>query len=255
MHLAHRDGAHLVGLYAQLPQGVPSFVEAELAASRGQRTPAAAFRLAGGEPGCDPHEWAHTWFHRHATQAGIPAEWHCSDGDPGDCAVLYARCSDLVILGQAAAGDAGPVVLQVLLESGRPVLVVPAAGTFPILGTRIVIAWNGSREAARAVHDALPLLRAAAQVTVLTIEGSGGTIDTGPDVTRHLARHGIHAEAKTDTARDVGIAPLLLSRLADLQADLLVMGGYGHSRIRETVLGGVTREILQTMTVPTLLSH
>jgi len=92
-------------------------------------------------------------------------------------------------------------------------------------------------------------------VTVVTIDGGGGTGEAGPDIMRHLARHGIHAERKTETARDVGVAPLLLSRLADWQADLLVMGGYGHSRMREIVLGGVTREILQAMTVPTLLAH
>ena len=255
VRVAHRDGARLVGVYVEEPHGIPAYAQVELATGLGARTPVGAFGTRHPEPPRDPHEWAHTVFHRRTTSAGIPAEWRVRYGDPAAIAVEHARYSDLVLLGQAEAGQAGPLVTPVLLGGGRPILVVPAVGNFPTLGERVVIAWNGSQEATRAVHDALPLLRAATDVTVLTLHGGASDGAMGMDLARHLACHGIHAEATAYSIGDGAVAALLLSRLADLQADLLVMGGYGHSRMREIVLGGVTREILQAMTVPTLLSH
>ncbi len=255
VRLAGRYSAHLVGLYLEAPAPVSAIVHSALVASAVAQTRIGAAGEGLSEARRNTSEWAHACFHRSTAHVLIPTEWRVSEGDPGECAVLHARCSDLVILGQGTPAVGGPLPAQVLLGSGRPILIVPTAGRFPTLGERIVIAWNGSREAARAVHDALPLLRAAAQVTVLTVDGGGGTVEAGPDIARHLAGHGIHVERRTEARGDMGIAPLLLSRLADWQADMLVMGGYGHSRMRESMLGGVTREILQTMTVPTLLSH
>jgi nucleotide-binding universal stress UspA family protein len=137
------------------------------------------------------------------------------------------------------------------------VLVVPRYGTFDTVGERVLVAWNGSREATRAVHDALPILKLATKVTVLSIDPERDTGDRIPsaDIALHLARHGVAAEGTSTVGLDISVGDLLLSRAADLGADLIVMGAYGHSRMRELVLGGATRHILQHMTVPVLMSH
>jgi nucleotide-binding universal stress UspA family protein len=136
-------------------------------------------------------------------------------------------------------------------------LIVPAVGRFERVGRRVLVAWNASREAARALGDALPLLVDAQAVTVLSI-GSTATIDNehrGADVTRRLARHGITATAAASIAKDADVGDVLLSRAADHGADLIVMGAYGHSRTREWLLGGAARHLLRHMTVPVLMAH
>ena len=148
-----------------------------------------------------------------------------------------------------------------VLASGRPVLVVPYVGTYPRVGDRVMIAWDASREAARAVADALPLLQAAQQVITLSANpDSGGRSDRhgdlpGADIARHLARHGVRVEAQRLSAKEISIADMLLNRIADEGIDLLVMGAYGHARVREIWLGGVTRRLMQHMTVPVFISH
>lgn len=169
---------------------------------------------------------------------------------------LYA---DLVILGQRQEDDPANGELpadflpRVLVESGRPALILPYAGRFDTVGRCVLVAWKETREAARAVSAALPWLRRAAQVHVLAhgdgIDGSLRALE------RYLGTHGVSAmvHAGGEEERDMGNT--LLSRAADLGADLLVMGAYGHSRAREWVLGGATRTILQTMTLPVLMAH
>ena len=148
-----------------------------------------------------------------------------------------------------------------VLASGRPVLVVPYVGTYPRVGERVMIAWDASREAARAVADSLPLLQAAQQVVTLSANpDTGGRSDRhgeipGADIARHLARHGVRVEAQRLNAKEVSIADMLLNRIADEGIDLLVMGAYGHARVREIWLGGVTRSLMQYMTVPVFISH
>ena len=174
-----------------------------------------------------------------------------------------ARCSDLVLVGQdepqaPVDGTAHDLPEQVMLRSGAPVLVVPYAGDFPTLGTRALVAWKDTREAARAIREALPLLRGASRVELLELaEGSGESASADGSLAEAqawLARHGISAQARHEPAAgDVG--ERLLSRAADLSADLLVMGGYGHTRVREWVLGGATRQLLGHMTLPTLMAH
>jgi nucleotide-binding universal stress UspA family protein len=148
---------------------------------------------------------------------------------------------------------------RVTLASGRPILVVPYAGHFATLGQRVLVGWDASREATRAVGDAMPLLAAAEQVTVLAIDpqaGPGGHGELpGADISLHLARHGVKAVIERTVSADVPIGDVLLSRAADLGADLLVMGAYGHSRARELLLGGATRTVLGSMTLPVLMSH
>lgn len=148
---------------------------------------------------------------------------------------------------------------RLVLESGRPVLVVPYAGRFGEIGKRIMIAWSGKREGARAVFDALPMLKTADTVTLLCVVGKDADGETGQlpgaEVAASLARHGVKVTVKKSIADEIGVADEILARLADDGSDLLVMGAYGHSRLREMVFGGVTRHILRHMTVPTLMSH
>jgi nucleotide-binding universal stress UspA family protein len=147
----------------------------------------------------------------------------------------------------------------VALLTGRPIFVVPYTGTFTNIGRKVLVGWDASREATRAVHDAMPLLAGASSVTVITIdaketEDGHGEIP-GADIALHLARHGVSANVERTVSADVGIGNTLLSRANDLEADLLVMGAYGHSRVHELLLGGATRTVLAGMTLPVLMAH
>jgi nucleotide-binding universal stress UspA family protein len=173
-----------------------------------------------------------------------------------------ARYADLAILGQADPDDGEtPRYLpeEVTLASGRPSLVIPYIGPGPTLGQRVAVAWSASREAARAVNDALPMLERAQAVDVVTVNPGdapfGHGEEPGADIALHLARHGIKVEVQRIETRDLDVANTILSHLADRGSDLLVMGAYGHSRLRELVLGGVTRTILHDMTVPVFMAH
>jgi nucleotide-binding universal stress UspA family protein len=179
-----------------------------------------------------------------------------------DALATNARYADLAIVGQADPDDAEtPSYLpeEATLASGRPSLVIPYIGPPPTLGQRVTVAWNASREAARAVNDALPILERASAVDVVTVNPSdapfGDGEEPGADIALHLARHGIKVEVRRIETRDLDIANTILSHIADRDSDLLVMGAYGHSRLRELVLGGVTRTILRDMTVPVLMAH
>ena len=158
------------------------------------------------------------------------------------------------------APNAGLAIEQVLFAAGRPVLVVPHAGSFESLGRRVLVGWNASREAARAVADALPILAAAESVTVLAVDPDASPNPQGGGARRrHRAAFGAawrDGEGRArDRADDTPDAEVLLNKASELAADLIVVGAYGHSRLREMVLGGVTRTLLQRMTVPVLMSH
>lgn len=205
-----------------------------------------------------------TAFGAETARAGVSGEWRIVEGEVADLITLHARYADLAILGQIdpdnpPPGSAASLPESVLLGSGGPVLVIPYVGRLETLGRNVLIAWNGSREAARAVRDALPLLMEAKSVTVLSANQDRGIAGEGnlsaADLSRHLARHAVTAEASNTVGEDIAIGDMLLSRAADLGTDLIVMGGYGHSRMRELILGGATRALLRHMTVPVLLSH
>jgi nucleotide-binding universal stress UspA family protein len=189
------------------------------------------------------------------------AEWRTAEGERADAVELQARYADLVIINQTDPDEPGSSHFAdaVLLSLGRPALLVPYVGEFKSLGKRVLVGWNASREAARAVTDALPLLRRAEQVTVMAVDArasaAGHGEDPGADIARFLARHGVNAEVMQTASAGVDAGNLLLSRAYDLHADLIVMGAYGHTRIREIVLGGATRTVLESMTVPVLMSH
>jgi len=194
----------------------------------------------------------------------LASEWRVVTGPLVRSVALHGGLADLIVVGQhdpdnEAGIESSGLAEQVVLASGRPCLIVPFAGSFPTLGERVLVAWNGSREAVRAVNDALPFLKRAAKVYVLSVSPGGaknpGDDEVPTDIAAHLARHGVTVEAQSDVAADISIGELLLSRIADLSVDLLVAGAYGHSRLRELVMGGVTRTLLEEMTVPILMSH
>jgi nucleotide-binding universal stress UspA family protein len=204
-----------------------------------------------------------TTFRERLRLSGVQGDWRAG-GKVSETVVRQVRYADLIILSQADPNHPPPapgrhLVEDILLTSGRPTLVIPYVGSFETIGTRVLVAWNNSREAARAVHDALPLLAKAASVTIIAVspgrrEPAADEAGTA-DLIDHLARHGISAKAERTVAAGKSIPDVLLSYAADLNADLLVAGGYGHSRLRERILGGITQTLLQHLTVPVLMSH
>jgi nucleotide-binding universal stress UspA family protein len=143
-----------------------------------------------------------------------------------------------------------------LFGSGRPVLVVPHVQSSGLKLDRVMACWDGSRNAARAIGDAMPFLRRAAKVEVVTVESRERRNElSGAKIAAHLARHGLKVELKPIVSADLDVADAVLSHAADTSTDLIVMGGYGHTRLREFVLGGATSGILDAMTVPTLMAH
>jgi nucleotide-binding universal stress UspA family protein len=179
--------------------------------------------------------------------------------------IAESRAADLVIVSQATDGSDPPMLTDVpqrlALESGRPVLVVPTAWKGTAFGERVSIAWNNSREAARAVFDSLPLLKRASSIKIITAgedrdDDDGVPRLTAADIAASLDRHGLKTEIDPLGAADTGTAGAsLLARAAANRSDLLVMGAYGHSRMREFILGGATRHVLKNMTMPVLMSH
>jgi nucleotide-binding universal stress UspA family protein len=201
-------------------------------------------------------------FEKAAAGAGISTQssW-LSAGLTGPAELFgrMARRFDLTVVRQAEPGNGTPaseVIEAALFETGRPVLVVPYIQKGGAKFERVMVCWDGSRSAARAAGDAMPFLERAKVVEVAMVTAHGKSDDTpGADIAQHLARHGVTVEVKQIIAPDAKTADVLLSHAADTSADLLVLGGYGHSRLREFMLGGVTRSILDTMTVPALMSH
>jgi nucleotide-binding universal stress UspA family protein len=170
------------------------------------------------------------------------------------------RRFDLVIVGQPERQKSLPdevVDEGVLFESGRPVIFVPYIQKGGMKLDRIMVCWDGSRAAARAVADAMPFLKKAKQVEVVIVADKPGKKDEipGADLGQHLARHGLKVDVKRITSPEIDVPSTILSYAADSSADMIVMGGYGHSRLREFILGGATRGLLEAMTVPVLMSH
>jgi nucleotide-binding universal stress UspA family protein len=203
-------------------------------------------------------------FEAQARAAGVNYERRRSDDDAELVLVQQARYADLVVLSQADPAYSGPALLRqlpeyVMLHGGRPVLLAPYAGSHELPRRHAVVAWDGSRAATRAITEALPLLRTVERVTlaVFDVERQQGTHgeQPGADMALYLARHGMQVEVRQQRTSDGDVGSALLSLADDSAADLLVLGGYGHQRWREVVLGGVTRHLLQAMTLPVLMAH
>jgi len=238
--LAKRHGARLTGLLVLRHQYPP---EAAVAAAQGL-------------------------FQKLVEGAGIEGQWCCVDGSAmgigmTELVISHAHCSDLVIVGQGSlhSADMGvPFDLpkRVVLGAGRPVLIVPYAGTFASVGERVLVAWKPGREAARAVYDALPLLAKAQRVDILAkISTKAAARQESPcaGLCAHLARHGIPARAQAMILADTPFGDALLNRVCDEGFDLLVVGALAHGSEGKPVLGSVARHLLRQMTVPVLMSH
>jgi nucleotide-binding universal stress UspA family protein len=248
VELSGRFGAALTGIFV-----LPSREFLDLAADD------AALALA-----YDAGELEHavaereTEFRAFLSDQHLDGEWRVVRGLAAPCIVQRARAADLVVIGQRDPKH--PAILDapedVVLASGRPVLVVPCAGRFDYSGGDVLVAWNGSREATLALHHAIPLLAAARSATVITV-GAGDDWDAqaSDDLIAHLLRHGISASQERVSHGDLTPAEATLSRVARLRAEFVVMGAYGHSRLRETILGGMTRDMLRRMTTPVLMAH
>ncbi len=254
LELAERFDTHLTGVYVDPGLALPTLIDVPV-------SPSLIEELENEHQGrCERAEQA---FRKTLDRSQVSSEWRMARGELAGTLARHARYADLVVLGQEGAEDQklviGGLPDSVVLTCGRPALVVPYIGARTSPGKHAIVAWNGSREAARAVNDALPLLMGADNVDVMCVDpGRGEEEDAdlpGADLCLHLARHGVNAEAQTLVANDLEIADLLLSRVADRGADLIVMGAYGHARWREVVLGGVTRQLLEQMTVPVFMSH
>ncbi len=248
--LAKRFGARLTGLFAELASFGSSLV--------GRRSPE-DLRLAA--------ETARSTFQERAGKAGVDAAWWPLEA--GDYAqvvggvAVCCRYADLAVLGQHDSQDARTpedLVEQMLLGSGRPLLVVPWAGRFPDAGRRVAVAWNGTAEAARALNDAIPFMRGAESVTVLGFQkppaGEGRALPS-LDIVAHLAAHGVaaHYERTFVEVGEVEFADLLLNRAFDLSADLAVMGGHATGGVGGLHASANTRKVLGSMTVPVMISR
>lgn len=191
------------------------------------------------------------------SEEDLRGEWQTAVGLVASYVARQARAIDLVVLGQRDPDRSGDLDApeDVILACGRPVLVVPYAGEFDRVGEQALVGWDASREATRAVHDALPFLAMSKATTLLTVDPDEDAREPSEDLVRHLARHGVRAAAEARESGDRAVADVLLSWAGALGCDLIVMGAYGHSRLRETILGGVTRDMLRRMTLPVLMTH
>ena len=254
--LARQHGAHLTALQvidvaipvmAMADGGGGGAVIAELMEQMRQSALAAGVKLKAA-------------FEAALAREGIMGEWRQVEGTTPEILALHGRYADLLVLGQDdPESDSAGLLETVLFDSGRPVLAIPFVGNFNSIGKRVLVGWNASRGATRALHDALPLIAKAENTTVFLANPKRGLgahgEEPGADIARHLARHGLKVEVAKAVAEDVADSALLLNHASDMGADLLVMGAYGHSRLREFILGGVTRSLLREMTIPVLLSH
>lgn len=200
-----------------------------------------------------------------AAAADVPAVVRAGESSPSATVALHGRASDLIVVSQQNRDDVeaaheNEFVEQTLLTAGRPVMVLPSSGDFPVVGDRVLLCGDGSREAARALADAAPLLQGASHVVVLTMDEGAATrnVESIPfeDLATYCVAHGIPApdHVRRDI-KGVGVGSTILNAAADYSADLIVMGAYGHSKFREWAMGGATASILKSMTVPIMFSH
>ena len=257
IRLARQFGCHLVGVAPTGPLDLPAMPSSAAALS--------AFAASARDALRDPAERVADQFRSDCRAAGLTTcEAIVDEADKARSLVRHAHCSDLTVLTQADPATPGHratsgLVETVVLHSARPTLILPSARHIEHIGTRALIAWDQSREAARAVADALPLLRCATEVRLVT--WPEGDV-TGPQVLQAqldaargwLARHGIDAQVQIERPTS-SIADALLACADESRCDLIVMGAYGHARWAERLLGGATRGLLRAMPVPVLMSH
>ena len=250
IELAEHHEGRVTGVYVVSRRNIPGFVRCEIPPEVLKRLDTEERTFA---------EEAEATFAERTARTQVQCEWRLMTGDSVDAVTTSAHYADITIVGQTDPADGrspGGLADRVVLGGGGPVLVWPYTGSCQATAATIMLAWNGSREATRALADALPLLQQAHKVIVFGVDRNDGRHIPGADVSTHLARHGVRAEARhTRTASGIHIGDALLSEIGDCGIGLLVMGGYGHRRVRERLFGGVTRDILREMTVPVLMAH
>jgi nucleotide-binding universal stress UspA family protein len=261
--LANRFRAHLTGLHPT-PVCPVEFAydtyENGLALRHSDRESVGTIRQLEMPQTLAAFETARAGFERCLVKHGRAGDWRrIVDWGGGEIA-LRARYVDLAVVGQLDPADDRPIVpdpAEIALGSSCPVLVVPYDGRHETIERHALIAWDGSREARRAVHDALPLLKLVRGVTILstTIERGRTERNGGEEIAVHLARHGLNLTVEQWPTDGTDPADLLLSRAIDQDADLIVLGAHGHSGMRDMTAGGTTRSMLKHMTVPLLISH
>ena len=252
--LADRFGGHVIGLYVRRAFQAPAFTDAGPAMDSLYRTYETTVRAE--------EAMATAAFRDAVGNKGLSSEWRVADGYVDEILAAEARVADLVIVGQAEP-DSPPTTTPADLAEGIamaaecPVLIVPYIGAAKPPGKTVMLCWNDSREAKHAATAALPLLVAADKVIVLIIDPKADRSreEPGADVAVWLARHGVKVTVQRDSAADSDVGGVILSRAADHDIDLIVMGIYGHSRMRERVLGGASRTLLASMTAPLLVAH
>jgi nucleotide-binding universal stress UspA family protein len=252
--LADRFAGHVVGLHVRQAFQAPAFTDAGPAMDSLYRTYETTMRAE--------EAMATAAFRDAVGNQGISSEWRVADGYVDEILAAEARVADLVIVGQAEP-DSPPTATpddlaeDIAMAAECPVLIVPYIGAAKPPGKMVMLCWNDSREAKHAAVGALPLLAAADKVIVLIIDprASRDREEPGADVAVWLARHGVKVTVQRDSAADSDVGGVILSRAADHDVDLIVMGIYGHSRMRERVLGGASRTLLASMTAPLLVAH
>jgi nucleotide-binding universal stress UspA family protein len=253
IQLAKQYDAYLIGCYVFSPHipadYIMTHIKAELEATEDKIAFASMAR-------------AEEVFRKQTSAAGLEKiEWHTAYEELASAISLRAQYADLVLIGQSDTADELRLPMdfpeRLVLAAARPVLILPTAGDFPTIGKRILVAWNASQEATRAVSNATPFLRAADSVYVMAVNSKTSKHNSiqSENMVQYLERLGVHAQLKDVHNVEIDVGNALLSSVSDLAADLIVMGCYGHSRLREWVLGGATRTILDSMTVPVLMSH
>jgi nucleotide-binding universal stress UspA family protein len=251
--LAETHGAHLLGLHAEAIDPPPVMSPFDL--------PDASVIATLYEAAADRSRGLEATFKQKTERAGLSVAWRTVRGTSGLAAhgvVESCRSADLVVASQPSAGHVGELD-DVLFESGRPVLFIPWIARECKPFRRILVAWDGSRESTRAIFDSIPLLREATEVEIFSVDVPDTKVQsnsvTGAEIAETLARRGLSVTVNAQESARLPIAAVIENRCSDFSADLLVMGAYSHARIRERLFGGVTQVLLQSMTVPVLMSR
>jgi len=247
-------GSHLIGLHVVDIPVMPGYVSAELPSDVFEIQRKHYMEAAAG---------AQQRFQKACEAMGLEGEWRCVEGRAQPVIETHARYVDLLCTSGPRSEGTGmgdsTLSEDLVLSAGKPVLICPDTYEAGAIGEYVTIAWDGSREAARAVSDAMGILCKAKKVSVVAVR-SGATDEAlgalpGTDLSHHLARHGVQAEAQSIHAEGSSVGDALLTWAKGQGSDLIVMGAYGHSRFREVLLGGVTRRVLSHARLPVLMSH
>ncbi|SDQ77413.1 universal stress protein [Pseudovibrio sp. Tun.PSC04-5.I4] len=254
VELARQAGAHATGLALAFEPIVPGFLAAPM--------PTDYLQVAKNQA-IDAAKSSVEKFRGYAEMAGISTETRIEEiitGGNIETIMGHCRLSDMAVIGQDNPEAPEPMremlIEGLLFESGVPTLIVPFISKGDFKPSKVVVAWDGSATAARAVHAALPILEMADHVTILIInKGLPLEGEPGSDIATYLARHDLEINVDVINNPPISVGDALLNYVSENGTDLLVMGGYGHSRIREYLIGGATRDILHSMTIPVLMAH